>query len=59
MMEVVLRGDWEGFALYLEKPDSIEPGECLGVFATLTGAARAATAAKEALNELLNMKAPT
>lgn len=55
MTEVVIRGDWEGFALYLEKPGSVEPGECVGVFTTLTGAARAATAAKAALAELPNL----
>lgn len=51
----VIRGDWEGFALYLEQPDSIEPGEFVAVFNTLTGAARAAAAAKEALGELARL----
>ncbi len=58
MMEtvVVIRGDWEGMAVYLEKPDSVEPGECIGVFNTLTGAARAAAAAKQAVAELHAMR---
>lgn len=51
-MTPVIRGDWAGFALYLEEPDSIEPGECVGLFKTLTGAARARAAADEAITQL-------
>jgi len=54
-MTPVIRGDWQGFALYLEEPDSIEPGECAGLFTTLTGAARARAAAEEAVATLANI----
>lgn len=48
----VIRGDWNGFAVYLEAPGQTEPGEFVGLFNTLTGAARAAAATEAAMADL-------
>lgn len=54
--EVVIRGDWDGFALYLEEPGSLEPGEFVAVFNTLTGAARARAEVQEAMARLSSLR---
>lgn len=42
---IVIRGDLEGFALYFEEPDAIEPGEFIAVFPTSAAASDAKRAA--------------
>ncbi len=49
---IAIRGDVEGYCLYVERRDATEPGKPLWVFRSLSAAARASAALSEAVAAL-------